>query len=66
MGIKTIPLSELEADPRGTLSQCAASGQALLVQMPDQQLIAFKLSMRATTIPLLVNCWNRMRTFRLL
>ena len=32
MGIKTIPLSRLQADPEGTLSECADSGQALVAK----------------------------------
>lgn len=40
MRIKTIPLSRLEADPRGTLNECADEGQAFIVEMPDQRLIA--------------------------
>src|SRR5207302_7212257 len=32
--IKTIPLSRLEADPRGTLSEYADSGEALVVELP--------------------------------
>jgi hypothetical protein len=42
MGIKTIPLSRLEADPRGTLNECADSGEAMVVQLPDQRLIAIQ------------------------
>lgn len=42
MAIKTIPLSRLEADPRGTLNKCADSGEAVVVQMPDQRLIAIQ------------------------
>jgi hypothetical protein len=37
MGIKTIPLSRLEADPRGTLSECADSGSAFAVELPDRR-----------------------------
>ncbi len=40
MGIKTIPLSRLEADPKGTLNECADSGQALLIELPDHRLLA--------------------------
>ena len=32
MGIKTIPSSRLEADPEGTLSECADSGEAVVVE----------------------------------
>ena len=42
MAIKTIPLSQLEADPGGTLSKCADSGQALVVELPDQRFIAIQ------------------------
>jgi hypothetical protein len=40
MGIKTIPLSRLEADPRGTLNECADQGQAFVVELPDHRLVA--------------------------
>jgi hypothetical protein len=40
MAIKTIPLSHLEADLRRTLSECADSGATLVVQLPDQRLVA--------------------------
>ena len=42
MGIKTIPLSRLEADLRGTLNECADSGEAVVVELPDQRLIAIQ------------------------
>ena len=42
MDIKTIPLSRLEADLRGALSECADSGQALVVELPDQRLLAIQ------------------------
>jgi hypothetical protein len=38
--IKTIRLSRLVADPKGTLSECADSGEALVVELPDQRLVA--------------------------
>jgi hypothetical protein len=41
-GIKTIPLSHLEADPRGTLNECADSGQPLVVELPDRRLVALQ------------------------
>ena len=40
MDIKTIPLSRLEADPRGTVSECADSGQALVVVLPGHRFVA--------------------------
>ncbi len=42
MAIKTIPLSQLEADPKGTMNECANSGQTLVVEMPDHRLIAMQ------------------------
>jgi hypothetical protein len=42
MGIKTIPLSRLEADLRTTLNECADSGQAVVVELPDHRLIAIQ------------------------
>jgi hypothetical protein len=42
MGIKTIPLSRLEANLRATLSECADSGEAVVVELPDQRLIAIQ------------------------
>ena len=40
MGIKTIPLSQLEANPTGTMNDCADSGQAFVIERPDHRLIA--------------------------
>jgi hypothetical protein len=42
MAIKTIPLSRLKANLKATLDECADSGQAVVVQMPDQRLIAIQ------------------------
>src|SRR5437016_881984 len=42
MGIKTIPLSRLEADPRGTLNECAESGEALIVELSGGRLVAIQ------------------------
>jgi len=42
MAVKTIPLSRLEADPQGTLSECADSGEAVVVELPDQRLVAIQ------------------------
>ena len=42
MAIKTIPLSRLETDLKKTLSECAESGQTLVVEMPDQRLLAIQ------------------------
>ena len=42
MDIKTIPLSRLEANLRETLNECADSGQAVVVTLPDQRLIAIQ------------------------
>ncbi len=40
MGIKTISLDRLEADVAGTLNECAASGETVVVEMPDERLLA--------------------------
>jgi hypothetical protein len=42
MAIKTIPLSHLETDLRKTLNECAESGQTVVVEMPDQRLLAIQ------------------------
>jgi hypothetical protein len=42
MGIKTMPLKTLEAKLRETLRECADSGDAVVVEMPDQRLIAIQ------------------------
>ena len=42
MDIKTIPLSRLEANLTATLNECADSGQAVVVELPDQRLIAIQ------------------------
>jgi hypothetical protein len=40
MTVKLIPLSRLEADPRGILSECLDSGEALVVELPDHCLVS--------------------------
>ena len=42
MSIKLIPLSRLEADPKGTLSECLDSGQLLVVELPDHRLVSIQ------------------------
>jgi len=42
MGIKTIPLSRLEANPLGTLNECLDSGLAFVIELPDQRLVAIQ------------------------
>ena len=42
MAIKTIPLSRLETDLKETLNECTASGQMVVVEMPDQSLLAIQ------------------------
>jgi hypothetical protein len=42
MGIKTIPLSRLEADLKKTLNECAESGETVVVEMPNQRLLAIQ------------------------
>jgi hypothetical protein len=40
--IKTIPVSRLEANPRGVLMECADSGSVVIVELPDQRLVAIQ------------------------
>jgi hypothetical protein len=42
MDIKLIPLSRLEADPKGTLNECGDSRQALVVELPDHRLVSIQ------------------------
>jgi hypothetical protein len=42
MDIKTIPLSRLETSLQATLVECADSGQAVVVTLPDQRLVAIQ------------------------
>jgi hypothetical protein len=42
MGIKTIPLSRLATDLEKTLTECAASGETVVVELPDQRLLAIQ------------------------
>jgi hypothetical protein len=42
MAINTIPLSRLETDLIGTLNECADSGETVVVEMPDQRLLAIQ------------------------
>jgi len=42
MAIKTIPLSRLETDLEKTLTECAESGETVVVEMPDQRLLAIQ------------------------
>lgn len=42
MAIKTIPLSRLETDLKKTLNDCAESGETVVVEMPDQRLLAIQ------------------------
>jgi hypothetical protein len=42
MAIKTIPLSRLEKNLKKTLNECAESGDTVVVEMPDQRLLAIQ------------------------
>jgi hypothetical protein len=42
MAIKTIPLSRLETELKKTLDECSDSGQTVVVEMPDQRLLAIQ------------------------
>lgn len=42
MAIKTIPLSRLQTELETTLNECAASGETVVVEMPDHRLLAIQ------------------------
>jgi hypothetical protein len=42
MAIKTIPLSRLRANLKATLNECADSGNAVVVELPDHRLVAIQ------------------------
>ena len=42
MAIKTIPLSQLKTELEKVLNECAESGEIILVEMPDQRLLAIQ------------------------
>lgn len=42
MGIKLIPLSRLETDLQGTLSECLDSGQPVVVELPDHRMVTIQ------------------------
>jgi hypothetical protein len=52
--IKTISLNHLETNLTGTLSECADTGSVMVVELPDQRLIAIQ-SLEATEDDDLVN-----------
>jgi hypothetical protein len=42
MAIKTIPLSRLETELKKTLTECAESGETVVVEMPDQRFLTIQ------------------------
>jgi len=42
MANKTVSRSRLEMDLKNTLNECAESGQTVVVEMPDQRLLAIQ------------------------
>ena len=42
MSMKTIPLSRLKTNLVKTLTECADSGEAVVVRLPDQRLLAIQ------------------------
>lgn len=42
MGIKRVPLSQLAADPAGTLTECLDSGKSLVIELPDHRLVSIQ------------------------
>ena len=43
MAIKSIPLNRLGTDLEKTLNECADTGQTVVVEMPDQRLLAIQV-----------------------
>jgi hypothetical protein len=42
MDIKVIPLSQLQTDPQGLLSECCDSVRPLVVELPDHRLVSIQ------------------------
>ena len=42
MAIKTIPLSQLEADLKKALNECADTGMTVVVELPDQRFVSIQ------------------------
>ena len=42
MGTRAIPLSRLQADPQATLTECADSGEALIVELPGDRFVSIQ------------------------
>ena len=42
MDIEMIPLSQLQTDPQGLLSECCDSGRPIVVELPDHRLVAIQ------------------------
>lgn len=40
--MKTIPLSRLKTELEETLNECAATGEPVVVELPDQQLLTIQ------------------------
>jgi hypothetical protein len=66
MEIKLIPLSRLEADPKGTLRECVDSGQALVVELPDHRLVSIQALEPAGDDPLIDELLESSPSFRAL
>jgi hypothetical protein len=66
MDIKLIPLSRLEADPKGTLSECADSGQPFVVELPDHRVVSSQALEPASDDPLIDELIESSPSFRTL
>ena len=42
MDITMIPLSQLQTDPQGLLSECCDTGRPLVVELPDHRLVSIQ------------------------
>ena len=66
MSIKTIPLSRLETHLRATLNECADTGDAVVVELPDQRLIAIQAMDATDDDPLVDHLLQSNAAFRAL
>jgi hypothetical protein len=66
MDIKLIPLSRLEADPKGKLHECVDAGHAHVVELPDHRLVSIQARERFDDDPLIGELLESNPSFRAL
>jgi hypothetical protein len=42
MSIETIPLSQLQMNPQGLLSECCDTGRPIIVELPDHRFVSIQ------------------------